>query len=110
MKLYGYFKEWRKNPHWSWSCGLAFFLPLNDLQGDIRVFDGMNVLTNQLQTGTIDMPTIQSSVKDSGAIDVSLEEGNHDDNIMNAQDFDCLYAQYSNITRQQGTQTELNGG
>ena len=78
--LHGYLNEWRKNPHWSFSCCLALLLPLNDLQGEIRGIAGTNILENQLQTGQIDKPTILSAVKNSGAIDVTLEEGEQGNN------------------------------
>lgn len=78
MFLYGYLKEWRKNPHWSFSCCLALLLPLNDLQGDIRGLAGTNVLKSQLDTGQFEMVTLQAAIKDSGAIDVSLDENEED--------------------------------
>ena len=34
-----------------------------------------NVLDNQLQTGQVEMPTLVGAVKDSGVVDVTLEEG-----------------------------------
>ena len=34
-----------------------------------------NVLDNQLQTGQVEMPTLVGAVKDSGVLDVTLEEG-----------------------------------
>ena len=34
-----------------------------------------NVLDNQLQTGQEEMPTLVSAVKDSSVVDVTLEEG-----------------------------------
>ena len=78
--LFRHLKEWRKNPHWSFSCCLAFLLPLNDLQGEIHDLTEANLDKNQLQTGQIDTPTIFSAVKDSGAIDVTLEEGEKGNN------------------------------
>ena len=75
MNLYRYLKEWRKNPHCSISCFLAFLLPLNDLEGEIFGLAETDALQSQLQTGETEMPTILSAVKDSGAIDVTLEEG-----------------------------------
>ena len=36
-------------------------------------------MSNQLETGDIDMPTITNAVQDSGAIDISLEEGEESD-------------------------------
>ena len=67
-------KEWRKNPQWSLSCCLAILLPLNDLQGELRGVVGRNVLKQQLQTGKINMPSMASTLKESGAVDFSLEE------------------------------------
>ncbi|XP_078376644.1 uncharacterized protein LOC144659979 [Oculina patagonica] len=106
--LYRYLQEWRKNPHWSFSCCLALLLPLNDLQGEIRGIAGANILKNQLQTGQMDKPTIVSSVKNSGAIQVMLEEGNQsDDKTLEIQDENCQDAEHKNTARQQGTQTKL---
>ncbi len=106
--LYHYLKEWRKNPHWSFSCCLGLLLPLNDLQGDIRGIAGESILTNQLQTGQIDKPTILSEVKNSGAIDVTIEEGDEgDDTTMKVEEENCQDAEYSNTRRHQGTQTDL---
>ena len=34
-----------------------------------------NVLDNQLQTGRVEMPNLVGAVKDSGVVDVTLEEG-----------------------------------
>ena len=34
-----------------------------------------NVLDNQLQTGQVEMPTLVGAVKDSGVVDVTLVEG-----------------------------------
>lgn len=75
VHLYGYLKAWRKNPHWSFSCCLAFILPLVSLPGDISGLVGNNIVNNQLQTGEIEIPTITAAVQDSGAINVTLEEG-----------------------------------
>ena len=106
--LYGYLKEWSKNPHWSVSCCLALLLPLNDLQGEISGFVGVNAINSQLQTGETEMPTIFGAVKDSGAIDVNLEGagGQEDEDkvkVLNrCQGNQCINAKYH-----QGTQTEL---
>lgn len=75
LHLYVYLKEWYKNPQWSFSCCLALILPFLSLPGDVIGIQGANIMTNQLETGDIDMPTITNSVQDSGAIDISLEEG-----------------------------------
>ena len=72
--IYHFVKEWRKNPKWSFSCCLALLLPLNQLQGEIRGFTETNIMKQQLQTGKIEMPTIGSTLRESGAVDVTLEE------------------------------------
>ena len=81
-------------------------LPLNDLQGEIRGLVGTNVLDKQLQTGQMDRPTIQAAVKDSGAIDVTLEEG--EDNAMSVQAGNYQDAECNNTKCHQGTQTEIS--
>ena len=108
LHLYGYVKEWRKNPQWSFSCCLALLLPLNDLQGGIRDIAGTNLLKNQLESGEFEMVTIQDAVKDSGAIEVTLEEGEGgDDDTVEAQDSNHQVAISTNQKYDQGTQTEL---
>ena len=103
--LYRYIKEWRKNPHWSFSCCLALLVPLNDLQQEVRGFAGENVLKTQLQTGQIEKPSILSAVNDSGFVDVTLEgSGRGDDNKEKIQDEEHRDAL---DTRHQGTQTAL---
>ena len=110
MFLYGYLMEWRKNPHWSLSCCLALLLPLNDLQGEISglVGSGANVLDNQLEGGQTEDTTIFAAVKDSGAIDVSLEEGQQDnDSKMKCQNEKCPEAACGKTTCHKGSQTDL---
>ena len=109
MFLYRYIKEWRKNPQWSFSCCLALLLPLNELQGELRGLAGQNILKNHLQTGQIEKPSLISAVKDSGAIDVTLEEGEQGDgNKVEIQDEIHQNALYSHPRRHQGTQTEMS--
>ena len=72
--IYHFVKEWRKNPKWSLSCCLALLLPLNQLQGEIRGLAERNLLRQQLQTGIIEMPTIATTLRESGAVDVTLED------------------------------------
>ncbi len=106
--LYHFLKEWNKNPYWSFSCCLGLLLTLNDLQGEIHGIAGTDILENQLQSGHIDNPTILSEVKDSGVIDVTLEEGDEDDdNTMTVQDENYQVAEHSDTRRNQETQTEL---
>ena len=49
-------------------------LPLGELQGELRGLVGRNVLKQQLQTGKMNIPSISNTLKDTGAIDVKLEE------------------------------------
>ena len=49
-------------------------MPLNQLQGEIRGLTGKNILNQQLQTGDIELPTIASTLRESGAVDVTLED------------------------------------
>lgn len=71
--LYRFFKNWRKNPQWSLSCCLALLLPLNELQGELRGYAGKSVISKQLQTGKMNMPSISSTLQDTGAIGFTLE-------------------------------------
>ncbi|KAL9952992.1 hypothetical protein ACROYT_G040333 [Oculina patagonica] len=92
--LYQYLNEWRKNPHWSFSCCLALLLPLNDLQGEIRGMAGKNVLKTQLQTGGVEKPSIFSSAKDSGAMDITLatvENKPYDENKKELNETKCRF-------------------
>lgn len=61
---------------------MAFLLPLNDLRGEIGGLVETNVLKNPLKTGNLEIPTLFATVKDTGVIDVSLDEGDrHDVNM-----------------------------
>ena len=110
MQLYGYLKVWRKNPHCSFSCCLAVLLPLNDLQGEISGLAGKNVLNTQLQSGDYEMTTLHASVKNSGAIDVTLEdhEESDDEIVEKVEDTNSLGAECSKNNRHQATQTKLS--
>ena len=70
--IYCFIKEWRKNPQWSFSCCLALLLPLNDLFNEIRGMAGKNVLTEQVQTGTFNVPSVSSAINESGAVSFEL--------------------------------------
>ncbi|XP_078343264.1 cysteine repeat modular protein A-like [Oculina patagonica] len=63
--VYRFFKEWRKNPQWSFSCCLALLLPLNDLRGEMSGLAETNVFKSQLKSGEMEMPTILIAVEDS---------------------------------------------
>ena len=104
--LWRFIKEWRKNPHWSISCCLALIIPLNDLQEELGGLQEANVLQKQLQTGQIEKPSILSAVKNSGTIDITLEEG-EDDSIEMARILEETHQDtvFRDTRRQQGTQT-----
>ena len=102
LHLIGYVKEWRKNPQCSVSCCLALLLPLTDIQGEIRGVAGTDLLNTQLQSGDFEIKTLQAAVKDSGAIDVTLEECEEgDDAAVGSRQV----AKNRNKTCDQGTQT-----
>lgn len=101
--LYEYLTEWSKNPHLSLACCLVLLLPLSDLQGDIQGMAGTNIVDTQLQTGDFELTTVGSAVSDTGVIDVTLEEGEQDDDdAANKQDA------HRNTKCHHGTQTELS--
>lgn len=79
--IYGYLREWRKNPQWSFSCCLALILPLLSLPGDISGLAGTNLTNNQLDTGNVDMPTVTAAVQDGGAVEVTLERSKDDEDV-----------------------------
>ena len=72
MFIYRFFKEWRKNPRWSFSCCLALLLPLNDLHQEVLGMTGKNVLKQQLKSGKVDMPSLSGALKESGAVSIEL--------------------------------------
>ena len=49
-------------------------LPLNELQGEISGLAGKNVLNQQLQTGKVNMPSISTTLKDSGAVKFGIQK------------------------------------
>ena len=68
-----------------------------------------NVMRTQLQTGNFEMTTLRGAVKDSGAFDVTLEEGEQDDDhALDLQDGNRQVAKISNKKCHQGAQTELS--
>ena len=75
VHLYGYLNEWRKNPHWSFTCCLTFFLPLVDLHGEVKAMTDTDILNTQLDTGQMEMSTVTGVVKDSGVVNVAIKEG-----------------------------------
>ena len=110
MYLYQYFKEWRKNPQWSFSCCLALLLPLNDLQGEIRGMAGTNILKTQLDTGMMEKPSMAACAIDSGALSFSLSQGDgehNDDNTVESFEGNVVVAKDGNTKCHRGTQTEI---
>ncbi|PFX34149.1 Tolloid-like protein 2 [Stylophora pistillata] len=86
MFFYEFFKRWRKNPHWSFSCCLALLIPLNDLQGEIQEMAGNNLMKTQLDTGILEKPSIADSAQDSEALTFSLcEDDVENKNKMNVK-------------------------
>ena len=79
MGVYRYYKEWRKNPHWSFSCCVALFLPLIDLQGEMGGLGETDVFQNQLKSGDMEMPTILIAEEDSGVVNDNLDEKENED-------------------------------
>ncbi|XP_066025658.1 uncharacterized protein [Pocillopora verrucosa] len=102
--LHQFFKEWRKNPKWSFSCCLALLLPLNDLQGEIRGMVGKNMLKTQLQSGIIGKPSIAASAKDSGAL--SFSPIHEDGERQEGTSVKSRVTRCSNTKCDRGTQTE----
>ena len=82
-------------------------LPLVSLPGDFSGVVGTNIIDVQLQTGHVDIPSILGAVQDSGAVDITLEEGEEEaGNILEMQK-DKVEDAKCNNRRHQETQTEL---
>ncbi|KAL9984850.1 hypothetical protein ACROYT_G007188 [Oculina patagonica] len=105
--FYRFFKEWRQNPHWSFSCCLALFLPLTDLQSELREMAGKNVLKHELQTGNFEIPTVRSTAKDSEATEVTLEEDDNTVIEVHVHEENGIDTDYNNTKCHKATQTEL---
>ena len=105
MHLYGYLKEWRKNPQWSFPCCLALVLPLVSLPGDVSGLVETNITNTQLDTGQFEMQTVFRAVQDSGVIDVALDgEEQDDDNPAKDQEkADCKEAKLQNGEKETST-------
>jgi len=105
VHLYGYLKEWRKNPHWSFSCCLALLLPLINLPGEISGLIGTNITNTQLDTGQFEMQTVVGAVEDSGVIDVTLDDDEQDDDnpAEDQEEGDCKEARLQNGEKETST-------
>lgn len=69
----------------------------------------MDVLKNQLQTGKFEKPTATSVLKDSGALSIHVNFGEHkhaDDNVMETDNETCLDFKYGDTRCHQETQTD----
>ena len=112
--VYCYLKEWRKNPHWSFSCCLALLLPLNDLRGEMSGLAEMDVLESQLKTGDMEMSTILIAEEDNEVNpegeereDAHCKQGKQRfDDTMETHEYNFKDAKF-NKKCNQGTQTEL---
>ena len=70
---------------------------------------GINVTRTQLETGNFEITTLRAAVKDSGAFDVTLEEGEQDDDhTLDLQDDNRQVAKISKKKSHQGTQTDFS--
>ncbi len=70
---------------------------------------GTNVLKTQLRTGTVEKPSVVSSAKDSGAMNISLTcaEGRlSDENNMELNETKCKVDKRKKIKFHRGTQTK----
>ena len=105
--MYGYFKEWQQNPQWSLSCFLALLLPLSGLQAEVTGMVETNVLDNQLQTGQEEMPTLVGAVKDSGVVDVTLEEGEQQQETISREGEQIGKHEIAKVFCHRGSQTRL---
>ena len=72
---------------------------------------GTNVLKTQLQTGNFEMISLGAAIKDTGAINVTLEENEDGDDdsgeTVEMKDANRQGVKYRSKTCDQGTQTEL---
>ena len=67
-----------------------------------------NVLKNPLNTGNVELPTLFTTVKDTGIIDVSFDEGEqHDVSMKDLRADSCEAATYRNRKCNRGTQTDI---
>ena len=77
------------------------------MQGEIGGLSETNILNNQLDTGEFSVPTFLGAVKDSGAVDVTLEENEEGDDV--TVEVHCSYQDTKCRKKRshQGTQTNL---
>lgn len=69
---------------------------------------GTNVLKTQLDTGEFEMVTLEAAVQDSGAVDVTVEEGEEcDDDTVEAEDHDRSVARKISKKCDKETQTQF---
>ena len=66
-----------------------------------------NVLDNQLQTGQVEMPTLVGAVKDSGVVDVTLEEGEQQQETISREGEQIGKHEIDKVFCDRGSQTRL---
>ena len=67
-----------------------------------------NVLKNPIETGNVELPTLFATVKDTGVIDVSFDEGDrHDVDMKDLRADSCKAATCIKRKYNRGTQTEI---
>ena len=105
MSVYRYFKEWHKNPHWSFSCCLALLLPLNDLQGEMS-----GLAESQVKSAAMEMPTILIAVESNGEgkeseVKYGAQDKQSSDDTIETRE--CNFQGTKSNKFNQGTQTKL---
>ena len=66
-----------------------------------------NVLDNQLQTGQVEMSTLVGAVKDRGVVDVTLEEGEQQQETMSREGEEIGKHEIAKVFCDRGSQTRL---
>ena len=95
--FYGYLKEWRKNPHWSFSCCLALILPLIDLPGELGGLTETNILNTQLDTGHMERTTVVGSMIDGAGTNAAVKGNKQDhENPVEVHGDNCTDPQLQN--------------
>ena len=81
--------------------------PLSGLQAEVTGMVETNVLDNQLQTGQVEMPTLVGAVKDSGVVDVTLEEGEQQQETISREGEQIGKHEIAKVFCDRGSQTRL---
>ena len=86
---------------------VALLLPVSGLQAEVTGMVETNVLDNQLQTGQVEMPTLAGAVKDSGVVDVTLEEGEQQQETISREGEQIGKREIAKVFCDRGSQTRL---